>query len=39
VSVWGNEGPLVELVVVLAVACAALVALRRASPVLMLSAS
>jgi hypothetical protein len=38
-SVWGDEGPLVELVVVLAAACAAVVALRRASPLLMLAAA
>jgi hypothetical protein len=38
-SVWGDEGPIVELVVVLAVACAAVVALRRASPLLMFAAA
>jgi hypothetical protein len=39
ISVWGDEGPWVELVVVLAIACAAVVALRRSSPVLMCAAA
>jgi hypothetical protein len=39
ISVWGDEGPLVELVVVLAIACAAVVALRRSNPILMCAAA
>lgn len=39
ISVWGDEGPLVEVVVVAAVACAVVVALRRANRLLMFAAA
>lgn len=39
VGIWGDEGPWVQLVMVLAIACAAVVALRRSSPLLMFAAA
>lgn len=38
-SIWGDEGPLVELVVLLAVSCAVVVALRRGNRLLMFAAA
>jgi hypothetical protein len=39
ISVWGDEGPVVELVVVVAIACAVVVALRRSNPILLCAAA
>jgi hypothetical protein len=39
VSMWGDEGPVVELLVVLAVACAGVVAVRRSNRMLMFAAA
>ena len=38
-SMWGDEGPYVELVVLLAVACAAVVAVRRSNRLLLFAAA